>query len=124
MIKASELLMGRDSEYPLTTELNQNLTKLLTAINFLQAHYWPYPMMVSSGYRPGKYNMMAHGTKNSAHLTCEAVDIVDVDGKLKEFLSSSINILAQCGLYMEDPSRTPTWCHLQIRPTTNRIFKP
>lgn len=120
MITRDEILMGRDKEYPLTPELEANLVKLLEAVNKLRKLY-NKPMYVSSGYRPGKYNKAAGGAKNSSHLTCQAVDFKDNDGKIKEFCT--IEILEKCGLYMEDPTKTKTWAHLQIRPTKNRIFK-
>jgi len=121
MITRVEILMGRDKDYPLTPTLSINLSKLMEAVNKLRTLYGK-PMYVSSGYRPGKYNAAAGGSKNSAHITCEAVDFKDIDGKLKEFCTEGV--LEHCGLYMEDPSKTKTWCHLQIRPTKNRIFIP
>lgn len=124
MISAKEYLMGRDAEYPLTPVLNQNMVKLLAAVNYLQAHWWTFPMLVSSGYRPGLYNDKAGGSKKSAHLTCEAIDIADPRQELSTFLLHNQNILAQCSLYMEHPSATKTWCHLQTRPTKERVFKP
>ena len=121
MISREEILMGRDAEYPLTPELEANLTSLLEAVNKLREAYGK-PMYVSSGYRPGKYNVAAHGAPNSAHCLCMAVDFHDSDGALKDWVT--VGILEACGLYQEDPSRTPTWLHVQIRPTRNRVFKP
>lgn len=120
MITKKEILMGRDVEYPLTEELEKNLEKLLEAVNKLRSKYGK-PMIVSSGYRPGKYNVAAKGAKNSAHLTCEAVDFKDADGELKKFCTDEV--LEECGLYMEHPDNTPTWLHVQIRETKNRVFK-
>jgi uncharacterized protein YcbK (DUF882 family) len=123
MITREEILMGRDSEYPLTSELEDNLSDLLEKVNLLRKLYGK-PMYVSSGYRPGKYNVKAGGAKTSAHLYCEAVDFKDVDGELKKFCT--IEILEQCGLYMEDPKYTKTWLHVQTRKpgSGNRVFKP
>lgn len=121
MITRAEILMGRDKEYPLTPELEANLIKLLEAVNKFRKLYGA-PLLVSSGYRPGKYNKAAGGASNSAHLTCQAVDFKDIAGKIKEF--ATVKILEDCGLYMEWPGRTPTWCHLQIRPTKSRVFVP
>lgn len=121
MISRAEILMGRDKEYPLTKELEANLNRLLNAVNKLRALYGK-PMYVSSGYRPGKYNKAANGAKNSAHITCEAVDFKDLDNALKSWIT--VKILEDCGLYMEWPGATPTWCHLQIRPTVSRVFRP
>lgn len=118
-----ELLMGRDNEYPLSEEQESNLTKLMAAINKLRMAYGK-PLRVSSGYRPGHYNKQAKGAKRSAHLTCEAVDFVDTDKQLKDWLVENVQVLVDCGLYMEAAEATPGWCHVQIRPTKNRIFKP
>ena len=123
MITKDEILMGRDKEYPLDDTLESNLNKLHEALNKFRTIYGK-PMVVSSGYRPGKYNEIAHGANNSAHLTCEACDFEDNDGKLKKWILSHVNVLYDCGLYMEHQDNTPTWCHLQTRKTINRIFKP
>lgn len=113
--------MNRDKEFPLSPELEKNLEKLLIAVNKLRSAYGK-PMYVSSGYRPGKYNKAAGGANRSSHLTCEAVDFKDADGKLKAWIT--VKMLEDCGLYMEWPADTPTWMHVQIRPTKSRIFKP
>lgn len=122
-ISPQEILQGREVEYPLSPELRSNLDKLLVAVNKLRAYYGK-PLFVSSGYRPGKYNVKAGGSSKSSHLSCEAVDFHDVSRELTKFLISRLDVLEDCGLYMESPDATPTWVHVQIRPTVNRIFKP
>lgn len=121
MISRAEILMSRDEEYPLSQELEENLNKLLSAVSKLRALY-NKPMVVSSGYRPGHYNTAAGGAKNSSHCVCMAVDFKDADGAIKNWIT--VKILEDCGLYMELPSRTPTWCHVQVRPTKSRVFIP
>jgi len=125
LISRDEVLMGRDAEYPLSPELEANLSKLLLSLNKFRQQYGK-PMVVSSGYRPGKYNTQAGGAKSSAHLTCEACDFRDEDHSLKDYVVHNPSILVDCGLYMEWPSNTPNWCHLQVRtiPSGNRIFRP
>lgn len=117
--------MSREIEYPLTPELKQNLDKLLVAVNRLRA-MWGKPLIVSSGYRPGKYNKAAGGAQNSCHLTCEAVDFRDPDAELAKWLISRLDVLENCGLYMESPDRTKGWVHVQLRAPTSgrRIFQP
>jgi len=114
--------MGRDVEFPLSEELEANLEKLLIAVNKFRDIYGT-PMIVSSGYRPGKYNTAAGGAKKSAHLTCQAVDFYDRDGRLKLFCLQNIQVLEECGLWVEDVTKTPTWCHMDIKKRKNRIFK-
>lgn len=121
MISRAEILMGRDVEFPLTHGLEANLDSLLLAVNQLRSLYGK-PMYVSSGYRPVHFNSDAGGASNSAHCLCQAVDFHDPTGELKAWIT--VEILEQCGLWQEDPARTLTWLHVQVRPTHNRVFIP
>jgi hypothetical protein len=128
MITKDEILMGRDKEYPIEpVGLENNLNKLLAAVNKLRAKYGK-PMFVSSGYRPGKYNTAAGGGKLSAHLSLEAVDFRDKDRAITNFCTDEV--LEECGLWMEDPAVATTWCHVQTREPKSRVtgrtrvFKP
>src|SRR5690242_5679764 len=103
MISRDEVLMGRDKQYPLDSELENNLGLLLSALNKLRAIYGK-PMYVTSGYRPGNFNQAAGGAKKSAHMSCQAVDFKDADRKLKDWCLNNLQALEQCGLYMEDPA--------------------
>lgn len=123
VIQRKEILMGRDQQFPLSVELETHLSNLLTALNRFRDLYGK-PMFVSSGYRPGHYNSDVGGAKNSPHITCEACDFHDVDGSLDQWCQDNEDVLVQCGLYLESPEQTPGWCHLQIRPTRNRVFLP
>lgn len=64
----------------------------------------------------------------SSHLYGAAVDIGDADGKLKAWLQTSVGkkALVECGLWMESPEYTKTWCHLSIyMPNSGkRVFNP
>lgn len=117
--------MGREVANPLTPEMKKNLDKLLIAVNRLRA-MWGKPLVVSSGYRPPAQNAAAGGAKKSNHMICAAVDFRDPDQELAKWLISRLDVLEACGLYMEDPSATPTWCHVQvIAPGSGRrIFRP
>lgn len=79
---------------------------------------------VSSGFRPSAANSNAGGAKKSAHMSGEAIDLVDIDGKLK--VKMSLELLKKYDLYMESGEYTKTWLHLQTRPTRSgrRIFIP
>lgn len=116
-------LMGREVEYPLNEDMEVNTARLLYRIRKLVKE-WGGVTTFTSGYRPGRYNTAAGGAKGSAHLTCEAGDVLDADGKLKQWIAANPWVLIQCDLWMEDPSATPTWCHLQSRPVKSgqRIF--
>lgn len=119
----SEILMGRDKDAPLSPEQKANLDRLVVAVNIIRQAYGK-PLRISSGYRPAVYNLKAGGAKRSAHLTCEAVDFVDVDGALATWCVKNIQLLEKAGLYMENHMYTPGWVHLQTRATINRIFVP
>lgn len=122
--KTSEYLKDREIEYPLPDQFKENMKALLAKLDTVRFE-WGKPLNISSGYRPGRFNKAAGGATNSAHLTCEAVDLVDTDGSLAKFLNNEERLKIY-GLYLENPVRTPGWCHLQTRATKsgNRIFNP
>ncbi len=123
MIFRHEVLMGRDSEYPITTDLEKKLARLLKALNIVRTAYGK-PMNVTSGYRPGKYNKAAGGATKSAHLTLEACDFADSTGALAKWCLENLGVLEKAGLWMESPARTKGWVHLQTRPVRHRVFEP
>jgi hypothetical protein len=124
-VSFEELLMQRHWEYPLSELDAANMARVWLRVNQLLAKYPEKlaPPLVSSGYRPGHYNVKAGGAARSTHLTCEAVDIRDPNGKLDAWIDSNPNVLVECNLWREDPKVTATWCHLDIRPRKNRTFK-
>ena len=125
LISAQEILMGRDAQFPLDDACKKNLAKLLTAVNRFRAFYGK-PLVVSSGYRPGGFNKAAGGAKKSNHMVCLAVDFRDTDGAIDAYCMQHLDILEQCGLYLESPDHTPGWCHLQVvaPKSGKRVFLP
>lgn len=118
--------MNRDKEYPLTPQLERNLNELLLRINKFRNIYGK-PMFVSSGYRPLALNKKAGGAKKSNHMSCLACDFVDSDGLLDSYCITHLDVLKDCGLYLEHPKWTKGWCHLEIIPppiSGNRVFIP
>ncbi len=83
-----------------------------------------YSASVSSGFRTSQANKSAKGTTKSAHMTGQACDLVDPQGKLAQAVLANPSVLEKYGLYMENPQVTKGWIHLQLRPTKNRIFTP
>lgn len=79
---------------------------------------------VSSGFRTPKANGAANGAKVSAHLTGQALDLVDHDGSLARAITP--HLLEQFDLYMENPQYTKGWVHLSTRApaSRNRVFNP
>lgn len=127
MITKSELLMGRDKQFPkeYTKEISDNLDKLLIALNKFRTAYGK-SMIVTSGWRPSSVNSSAGGAKKSNHMVGLACDFKDTDGALDEWCLNNLKVLEACGLWLEDPSETPGWCHLQCTPPKSgkRVFLP
>lgn len=78
--------------------------------------------IVTSGYRSPAHNAKIGGSKKSSHMSGMAIDLADKNGKIKAQITEKM--LEEAGLYMEHPSYTKTWIHLQTRPTSRRIFYP
>lgn len=109
-----------------TNEILQNATALLEKVNALLADLGIISCIVSSGWRPPAVNVAIGGAKNSAHCSGEAVDLADSSGEIKRKLEDKQELLVKHDLYMESPSATKTWCHLQTRKIRSgrRIFLP
>lgn len=100
-----------------------NSRVLLTRVNKLLGMLeLDAPVEVSSGYRDADYNVKIGGARRSSHVLGMAVDLRDVDNRLKPLITEEM--LIECELFMESPIHTPTWLHLQTRPTNSRIFLP
>jgi hypothetical protein len=121
----SELLHGREVANPLTPEMEENLEKLIRALNPIR-EAWGKPTQVSSCYRPASINSSVGGAKASAHMMCQAIDIVDKDGKFAEWCLLNLTLLEEHGIFMEDPRYTKGWVHLDIRgpKSGKRVFIP
>ena len=131
----AEILMNRDKLHPINQEQSDNLDKLIQALNPIRAAYG-LPWVLSSGYRPAAINASVGGAKASAHQSCQAVDIVDKDGKLAEWILNNLDLLEENGLYLESPDytylvnsqnvRSGGWIHLDIRgpKSGKRVFIP
>jgi hypothetical protein len=129
MISVTEYLMGRDKEFPLDIQQARNMAELLSRVNWLFGTLELHAT-VSSGYRPSAINKRVNGAKNSAHMTCEAIDLKDPGGLLSEKMLDHLDILEKCGLYLENPKYTikngVQWTHLQSRApkSGSRVFNP
>lgn len=123
MILPKEYLMGRDKEYPIDLDKALSMADLLIRVN-LVLHILKIQTEVSSGYRPGKYNVKAKGATKSGHALCTEVDIKDPLGKNATLLLANIKLLEEYGLYLEDPKYTKGWCHIGTKPRKNRVFIP
>lgn len=128
MLTLEQYWMGRDKDYPPSPDTIRNATELLEKVNRLYDYMPPeFVLIVSSGYRPAQINAKVVGAaKASNHLTGNAIDLVDRNGDIDAWCLSNLDELEECGLYLEDPSKTLSWCHLQqIAPRSGRrVFLP
>lgn len=119
----------------LPKEIQDNLMTLLERINKIRDK-WAHSMTVTSGLRTIKAHLAIYAAKGitdktkipmkSLHLAGAAVDIADPDRKLQAWCKANEPFLADVGLWMEDFTATPNWCHFQILPPKSgaRWFKP
>lgn len=128
--------MGREKAAPLTKQMEDNLSKLIIAVSKVR-HEYSQALFVTSGYRPASINAAVGGSKQSAHQSCQAVDIKDDDGYFANWCMNNLDILKKSGILgMEDPrytgifnkegKRVGGWVHLDIRGTRsgNLVFIP
>lgn len=110
----------------LNDTIKANATELLKRVNALLAELGITEASISSGFRPSSVNSaIPNAAKKSAHMTGEALDIVD-DKSQSLCKACTKELLIKHGLYREDSDYTKGWCHLQTRVTGsgNRVFKP
>lgn len=119
---------GPHGEPPETVK--QNALELLARVNALLSEL-PYDEAhepkVNSGWRPADYNKtVRNAAPNSRHITGQAVDIADPDGVIDSYLHTNFQLLIKHGLWMEHPSATKGWSHLQSVPprSGNLCFYP
>lgn len=121
MISLQEL---NPHNYPLDSTTESHLNDLLSRINVVRTAY-AIPMTVSSGLRSMADQMRINPkAPHSKHLTGNAVDIADPDGKLYAWCKANEPVLIQAGLYCEEG--THGWVHFQNLPplSGHRWFFP
>lgn len=136
MISLEDYFMGRDVTYAheLTPEIKANAVVTVSKVNqLLAAFYNSQPegsyRTVNSGWRPPEVNAATENAKpNSHHMTGEACDLSDDDAALDTWCTSDAGLeqLARIGLWLESPTSTPRWCHVQIVApgSGRRVFNP
>jgi hypothetical protein len=66
------------------------------------------------------------GAPRSSHKIGMAVDILDRNDALDDWITAHPEVLVEYNLYREHPDDTKSWCHLSTKPpkSGNRTFKP
>ena len=133
-ITVTDYWMGRDTAYPasLTDDIKSNATETVARANLLISAYRAMtkddePRRVNSGWRPASVNAATpNAAPRSKHLTAQAIDISDPEGDLDEWCMDHQEVLQTMGLWLEHPSATKGWCHVQIVPPKSgkRVFFP
>lgn len=129
-ITIDQFLMGRDKASPIDDEMRTSAQHLLSKINEFMEHFYKAnpnaQRVVTSGYRPAAINAKVGGAKKSHHQACRAVDLSDSDRRLANFCLDNLQLLADLGLWIEDPRWTRNWVHFQlVSPASGkRVFVP
>lgn len=128
-ITLADYYMGRDQLYPdeLTDALRADAAETVRRVNRLLEKAKIEKPRVSSGWRPLAVNAKTQGAaKKSHHTLCRACDLADPKGDIGHWCLTNLKALEAIGLWLEHPSKTPTWCHLQIVPPKSgrRVFMP
>lgn len=133
--------MGRDKLYPLelSTEVLKNAELTVDLVNKLLTRAAQAGVSLpmgpntkshfSSGWRPHSVNATTkRAAVRSLHITGQAADIYDPIGALDKWLMTADGqkALTELGLWMEHPSATSSWSHVQTKPPRSgrRVFHP
>lgn len=136
VITLADYWMGRDKTHgsELTAEIHRSAEMTVAKANMLltqfrMATHDDEQRHVTSGWRPAAVNAaIPNAAPRSKHLTAHAIDIADPEGDLDDWCMSESGIAAliRIGLWLEHPSSTKGWCHVQTLPPKSgrRVFYP
>lgn len=129
--------MGRDRSHPqdMSPEIVRNAAHLLRRVNTLIAIMHDVAMEthpvtgnpISSGWRPPSINASTpNAAPRSRHMSGQAVDLYDPEGEIDAWCLEHQDMLSEVCLWMEHPSATKGWSHLQSVPPRSgrRVFWP
>lgn len=137
-ITVDDYWMGRNKQYAaeLTDDIKSNALDTVGRVNLLLFNAAKDGLvliasnkrnLVNSGWRPAAVNAATKGAApRSRHMLGQACDVSDPTGTLDAWCMENLTELAALGLWMEHPSATPGWCHLQTVPPRSglRVFHP
>ena len=135
MIDLKAFFNGRDRAFhhELTDEIRRNAAETVAKANALIARAgFEHIHTVNSGGRPPVINAaVTNASPTSHHLTGRAIDLPDPDRTLAAWCVTHLEVLAEIGLWLEDPrwtydERGDHWVHLQTLPprSSHRVFIP
>lgn len=139
MITLADYWMGRDEshEHALTETTRANARETVHRVNALLAMMMADGVLleanprsgslVNSGWRPPEVNASVAGAApKSKHMSAQACDLYDPEGLLDDWAMEHPEALAELRLWLEHPSATKGWCHVQTVPPRSgrRVFYP
>lgn len=135
MIDLKAFYNGRDAAFrdELTDDIRRNAEDTVARANeLLRRAGFEHVCTVNSGWRPRRVNAVTeNASATSHHLTGRAVDLPDPDRTLAAWCVNNLHVLAEIGLWLEDPRWTydgdgEHWVHLQtVAPRSGRrVFIP
>lgn len=136
-IRLDDYWMDRDIAFAdeITSDIRENAEDLIRRVNLLLPfmHNVDFELnprtgtLISSGWRPESINRATPGAAaKSKHMTGQAIDLYDPDGDIKAWCYDNQDVLArpEIDLYMEHPSSTKGWTHLQSIPPKSQANLP
>lgn len=137
-ITIDDYWMGRDKQFAanLTDAIRADAEETISRVNLLLFHAVKDGVLlvasnkrnlVNSGWRPPAINAATpNAAVRSHHMTGRAVDVSDPYNTLDKWCMTNQGRLAEIGLWLEHPTATPGWCHLQIvaPKSGHRVFYP
>ncbi len=130
MITIKELLSGNDLD-KLPKDHQLNIEDLLVKMNLVRTAY-NQPMLITSGYRTLEHHKAIYlkmGNNNpplsSKHLSGQACDVSDPDGKLMDWVKANVPLMESIGLWMEEKDAIKRVHFQTLAPKSgNRFFLP
>lgn len=139
MLTLADYWMNRDSKFRCewTQQIQANGAETVRRINLLVPLWLADGIELeasgngfgawASGWRPALINAgVPNAAPKSKHMMALAGDVFDPDGVIDEWNMDHLAELETAGLWMEHPSATKSWSHLQSVPprSGNRVFYP
>ena len=88
----------------------------------------PFTRTIISGQTLGGFRPKdcPQGAPGSSHKEGMGVDLFDPDEDIDDWCLANLDKLEACGIYIENPSATPSWSHWTTRApkSGNRVFLP
>lgn len=117
--------LANETEDGLDDAIKANLVLIFSKLDLIQDIYNLKSFIITSAFRPVKYNEMIKGAKNSAHTYGMAIDFQVCGMSVSSVQMRLRPLLAQFDIRME--KTTKTWVHIDSRePKTpnDRFFIP